>query len=701
MPFGMVNRANICWFNSMFQILMANPVLRDYVAKFTEEEGEAALKAWLAVLKDKDGPKVDTAHRTILHMRIYLDAATSAETPITASADFSGLAFAIMRNYFERPTLGTQEDAMEAYRFVTEGMATYMTPPMSVEDSKSLLEEGKSDPAMSTLHDTVRYLDMDGNPRLPRIEGRLLSDSMLCSTKMTCAHDDCGASRSIFSRSRSLNVPIIVNGESTVALEDCLAGYLHREKMPEGSVATCETCKKQGAHYSQICLHTAPDTLVISLKRFEHRHTARGYMQFRLNMEVAYKEDLTIHTENDGDAKYELYAVLNHHGAINSGHYTAYIKWSDGMWYHADDSIISPCYYTSHDDAEKKVSTDQPFCPSREVYSLFYAKVGSPAYLPHALKADSYHPEPPRRGRTVRVIGTDGQDRYLNVGPRPLPHDEVEDERQVARAAAAHRESMLQALHDREIGRHIHGEETDLRDLRDRNGEALIKSMWEAAWGENDWDTRGGPPMAADLEIRRMMEDSTSILGHPAETKDVDDKTLPDGVSGESENDEDHPWYINDGDGEEEEEEDADDSERRREEEEEHELIPTTRARAKFAIYRGPVEISSSDEEDRGSSRPRPKPASVGRDFPSELFLAVSRNDVKAVLSILKMKPHVVNTINPHRQTPIMLSRSVEMAVILWQRDAKMNAEDAVGMTVRSYLRPLNLNESLLAAMFK
>ncbi|KAG6902557.1 hypothetical protein C0995_014946 [Termitomyces sp. Mi166 len=41
-----------------------------------------------------------------------------------------------------------------------------------------------------------------------------------------------------------------------------------------------------------------------------------------------------------GPYRYELYAVTNHRGQLNSGHYTAHVQ-SSGDWYHISDTNIS------------------------------------------------------------------------------------------------------------------------------------------------------------------------------------------------------------------------------------------------------------------------------------------------------------------------------------------------------------------------
>ena len=38
---------------------------------------------------------------------------------------------------------------------------------------------------------------------------------------------------------------------------------------------------------------------------------------------------------------YDLFAVSNHYGSLNGGHYTAYAKNVDGNWYDFNDSSVS------------------------------------------------------------------------------------------------------------------------------------------------------------------------------------------------------------------------------------------------------------------------------------------------------------------------------------------------------------------------
>ena len=39
---------------------------------------------------------------------------------------------------------------------------------------------------------------------------------------------------------------------------------------------------------------------------------------------------------------YDLYAVCNHMGNVNGGHYTAHVKNMNGRWYNFNDMSVSP-----------------------------------------------------------------------------------------------------------------------------------------------------------------------------------------------------------------------------------------------------------------------------------------------------------------------------------------------------------------------
>ena len=69
-------------------------------------------------------------------------------------------------------------------------------------------------------------------------------------------------------------------------------------------------------------LHKLPNTLVIHLKRFSYAN-----MHAKVTKPVQFTAELILPTAAGGKVKYELYAVVVHHGhSTHSGHYIAYVK---------------------------------------------------------------------------------------------------------------------------------------------------------------------------------------------------------------------------------------------------------------------------------------------------------------------------------------------------------------------------------------
>lgn len=82
------------------------------------------------------------------------------------------------------------------------------------------------------------------------------------------------------------------------------------------------------------------------------------FMSNRINKEQGDEIDAD---RNPDSQKYFLFAVVNHHGTLESGHYTSFIRLTEDQWFDCDDHII-------------KKSTIEDVTKS-EGYLLFYHKI--------------------------------------------------------------------------------------------------------------------------------------------------------------------------------------------------------------------------------------------------------------------------------------------------------------------------------------
>jgi len=127
-----------------------------------------------------------------------------------------------------------------------------------------------------------------------------------------------------------------------------------------GIVANVKHTKK---HKKKFDIWSAPDTLIIHLKRFNYDRLWRDKIDTYVDFPVEGL-DLTKWVVNEDEKKeaiYDLYAVSNHFGGLGGGHYTAYAKnLLDHHWYNLDDSSVTP--------------VDKDSIKTRAAYVLFYTR---------------------------------------------------------------------------------------------------------------------------------------------------------------------------------------------------------------------------------------------------------------------------------------------------------------------------------------
>ncbi|XP_062977595.1 ubiquitin carboxyl-terminal hydrolase 43 [Elgaria multicarinata webbii] len=166
--------------------------------------------------------------------------------------------------------------------------------------------------------------------------------------------------------------------QHSCTLDECFQLYTKEEQLAPDDAWRCPHCQVLQQGMVKLSLWTLPDILVIHLKRFrqvgEQRHKLSTLVHFPLRgLDMAphvakrsrgSKWGTWKHPTLEGgqcNFLYDLYAVCNHHGSMQGGHYTAYCRNTlDGHWYSYDDSTVEPVL-------EEEVST-------RGAYILFYQR---------------------------------------------------------------------------------------------------------------------------------------------------------------------------------------------------------------------------------------------------------------------------------------------------------------------------------------
>lgn len=167
------------------------------------------------------------------------------------------------------------------------------------------------------------------------------------------------------------------SGDNTLVA--CLRRFTHPEKLGPKEYS-CSRCSKNSHEATKrLTIRKLPPVLSFQFKRFEQKSTDKGLARkldslirfpTTLNMapyttfymKEAEKEnngELPSHPGPDAMYEYDLFAVINHKGELNNGHYTNFARYQD-EWYRFDDDKVT------HSALEE--------CLKSSAYMCFYVK---------------------------------------------------------------------------------------------------------------------------------------------------------------------------------------------------------------------------------------------------------------------------------------------------------------------------------------
>jgi ubiquitin carboxyl-terminal hydrolase 4/11/15 len=168
--------------------------------------------------------------------------------------------------------------------------------------------------------------------------------------------------KSFYLRER-ITKPISFNNEidgPDFELTNLLEHFGKLEQLTEENKWYCPKCKEHQLAKKKIEIYTCPEILLIHFKRFKNNYKLGNLVKFPiegLDMEkfIHYKEN------ENSDNVYDLFAISNHVGNLDGGHYFAYCKnIYENKWYEFNDSSVS--------------LIDENNIVSKNAYVLFYKK---------------------------------------------------------------------------------------------------------------------------------------------------------------------------------------------------------------------------------------------------------------------------------------------------------------------------------------
>uniref|UniRef100_A0A914HDI6 USP domain-containing protein n=1 Tax=Globodera rostochiensis TaxID=31243 RepID=A0A914HDI6_GLORO len=127
----------------------------------------------------------------------------------------------------------------------------------------------------------------------------------------------------------------------------------------------CDNCGTYEVQHKQLTLRKLPIVACFHLKRFEHMNATMKRQKIKYPVRYPEFIDLTPYTTSHRNAlspgdqqqqlregtsgrqltsltnRYSLFAVVNHNGSTESGHYSCYIRHQHDNWYNCNDQKIT------------------------------------------------------------------------------------------------------------------------------------------------------------------------------------------------------------------------------------------------------------------------------------------------------------------------------------------------------------------------
>jgi ubiquitin C-terminal hydrolase len=142
----------------------------------------------------------------------------------------------------------------------------------------------------------------------------------------------------------NLNICTIYNGiynddeDKKLSLEECFKHFIKEEKLKEGEEWNCPKCDKKVLANKKYDFYYLPKIFVICFTRFiqDDNNWLKNEENIGFKTENMDMKDFMIGPDKE-HSKYDLFAVIQHSGTMENGHYTSICQ-NSGNWYNFNDT---------------------------------------------------------------------------------------------------------------------------------------------------------------------------------------------------------------------------------------------------------------------------------------------------------------------------------------------------------------------------
>jgi len=318
-PRGLVNNGNMCFMNAILQPLL-------YCAPFYN---------FLTSLKKETVQSMNNKPSIIESMIMFIDEFKTVKKKDLDSEEYGEsflpeYVYDTLRKFNSSNSLkGRQEDAEEYLGFLLNGIHDEFVSKYAggsnsnkKSDTEGWMEVGKKNKTVIT-----REAEVKESPINRIFGGKIKSILKSPGNKQSATYEP------------FLSLQLDITPNNVYAIEDALENLTIEETVPDYIVNGVKVIAKK-----QNLIDGLPNVLLLHLKcfTFDHNTTQKVQKQIDFKPVLEIKPELVSPTlKNRAPYKYNLFAVVNHHGKMaGGGHYTCAVKLCNNRWLNFDDTKI-------------------------------------------------------------------------------------------------------------------------------------------------------------------------------------------------------------------------------------------------------------------------------------------------------------------------------------------------------------------------
>ncbi|XP_072838162.2 ubiquitin carboxyl-terminal hydrolase 8 isoform X1 [Pogona vitticeps] len=312
---GLRNLGNTCYMNSVLQCLCNAPHLADYFNRnyYQEDINRSNFLGHKGEVAEEFG--------------IIMKALWTGQYRYISPKDFK-MTIGKINDQFAGYS---QQDSQEMLLFLMDGLHE----DLNKADNRKRYKEENND-----------HLDDSKAADLAWQKHKQLNESIIVALfqgqfKSTVQCLTCHKKSRTFEAFMYLSLPLASTSKCT--LQECLRLFSKEEKLTDNNRFYCSRCKTRRDSLKKIEIWKLPPVLLVHLKRFSYDGRWKQKLQTSVDFPLE-SLDLSQYVigPKSNSKTYNLFAVSNHYGGLDGGHYTAYCKSSvKQRWYKFDDHEVS------------------------------------------------------------------------------------------------------------------------------------------------------------------------------------------------------------------------------------------------------------------------------------------------------------------------------------------------------------------------